>query len=238
LAAMPCPTGVDPVKETTRGIEWVTIGSPSSEPDPTTTDSTAGGSPASSRMRASSRPPVTGVSPAGLSTTALPTASAGATDRLDSCIGKFHGEITATTPTGSRYTRFSLPGMSEGRIVPVTWWGIDDASHSTDRTNDHSSSALTAVPPVSLVNQAVISSLRAAITSAAARITAARRAGGAAAQSFCACAAASNASFRSAAVAWVISVSVSPVHGLVSARVSSPEPARQVPATGIVVKSE
>lgn len=73
-----------------------------SDPDPTTTDSNPGGRPASSKMRASSRPPVTGVSPAGLSTTALPTASAGATDRFDSCMGKFHGEMTATTPTGSR----------------------------------------------------------------------------------------------------------------------------------------
>lgn len=30
------------------------------------------------------------------------TDDAGATDRADSCSGKFHGEITATTPTGSR----------------------------------------------------------------------------------------------------------------------------------------
>lgn len=99
---MPLPTGVDPVKLTTRGVGWVTIASPMSEPEPTTTDSSPSGSPASSKIRASSRPPVTGVSPAGLSTTALPTAKAGATERFDSCIGKFHGEITATTPTGSR----------------------------------------------------------------------------------------------------------------------------------------
>ena len=73
-----------------------------SEPEPITTDSSPSGRPASSYSFASSRPPVTGVSPAGLRTTALPTASAGATDRLDRCMGTFHGLITATTPTGRR----------------------------------------------------------------------------------------------------------------------------------------
>jgi hypothetical protein len=45
---------------------------------------------------------VTGVSLAGLRTTAFPVASAGATDLLESCSGKFHGLITATTPAGCR----------------------------------------------------------------------------------------------------------------------------------------
>ena len=46
--------------------------------------------------------PVAGVSGAGLSTTVLPSASAGATTRKPSTTGKFHGVMAATTPTGSR----------------------------------------------------------------------------------------------------------------------------------------
>lgn len=74
---------------------------------------------------------------------------------------------------------------------PSTWCGIDAASHITDRTRPHSSSALAIVPPVSCTSQWTISSLRRPITSAAARITPARSAGGASAQSDCAATAAS-----------------------------------------------
>ena len=42
----------------------------------------------------------TGVSSAGLSTTVLPQASAGATFHDSSISGKFHGAIAATTPAG------------------------------------------------------------------------------------------------------------------------------------------
>ena len=42
-----------------------------------------------------------GVSSAGLSTTVLPQASAGATFHDSSMSGKFHGAIAATTPAGS-----------------------------------------------------------------------------------------------------------------------------------------
>ena len=41
-----------------------------------------------------------GVSSAGLSTTVLPHASAGAIFQDSSISGKFHGEIAATTPAG------------------------------------------------------------------------------------------------------------------------------------------
>ena len=64
---------------------------------------------------------MTGVSLAGLRTTALPAASAGATARLDTCIPKCHGLMTATTPAGPRYTRISWPGPSDGTMAPVTW---------------------------------------------------------------------------------------------------------------------
>jgi hypothetical protein len=50
-----------------------------------------------------------------LSTTALPSASAGATDRIDRISGTLNGEITPTTPTGTRRSidsRGSLVGSS------------------------------------------------------------------------------------------------------------------------------
>ena len=47
------------------------------------------------------------VSSAGLHTTVHPTASAGASLKASIIIGKFHGTIAATTPTGSRATSAS-----------------------------------------------------------------------------------------------------------------------------------
>lgn len=62
-------------------------------------------------------------------------------------------------------------------IEPTAWWGMAAASNSTDRTSDHSNSALAFVPPVSRTSHEVISSLRFSSTSAALRITPARTLG-------------------------------------------------------------
>ena len=62
---------------------------------------------------------MSGVSGAGLSTTVLPSASAGASTRKPSTTGKFHGVIAATTPTGTRWTRLSLPVLWEGSTSAV-----------------------------------------------------------------------------------------------------------------------
>ena len=51
------------------------------------------------------RTAVSGVSAAGLSTTQLPAASAGAAFQPTMIIGKFHGMIAPTTPIGLRTTR-------------------------------------------------------------------------------------------------------------------------------------
>ena len=64
------------------------------------TVNTPSGSPASSAS-SPSRIAVSGVSSAGLSTTVLPAASAGAKPQPAIGIGKFHGTITPTTPSGS-----------------------------------------------------------------------------------------------------------------------------------------
>src|SRR5207247_7864248 len=88
-----------------------TSAAPATEPGPGITFSTPGGSPASS---ASSpiRTAVSGVSSAGLSTTQLPAASAGAHFQPTMIIGKFHGMIAPITPSGSRSVYVNIPGFT------------------------------------------------------------------------------------------------------------------------------
>ncbi len=94
------PTPVEPVKQTLRTSGCVTNRSPTTEPLPGTMVSTPSGRPAST---ASSpiRMAVSGVSSAGLSTTVLPAASAGAKPHAAIGIGKFQGTMMPTTPSGS-----------------------------------------------------------------------------------------------------------------------------------------
>ena len=72
-------------------------------PKPVTTLTTPAGMPASSSARPSSSGPA-GASSEGLTTTALPAASAGATFLMVISSGWFHGVIWPTTPTGTRRT--------------------------------------------------------------------------------------------------------------------------------------
>lgn len=65
---------------------------------------TPGGMSVSSAMSWPTAAAQQGVSAAGLSTTALPTASAGPSLANVIWCGKFHGVIAATTPAGSRRT--------------------------------------------------------------------------------------------------------------------------------------
>ena len=86
---------------------WVTNRSPTTEPLPGSTVSTCSGRPAS-RASSAIRMAVSGVSSAGLSTTVLPAASAGAKPQPAIGIGKFQGTMTPTTPSGSWKVR-SVP---------------------------------------------------------------------------------------------------------------------------------
>src|SRR5699024_12863267 len=95
------PAAVDPVKETTSISGASVQAAPASAP-PGTIWKTPSGRPASSRARAIMTPPETGVRGSGFSTTALPNARAGTTERIDRISGKLNGEITPTTPTGRR----------------------------------------------------------------------------------------------------------------------------------------
>ncbi|MCY1294284.1 hypothetical protein D9M70_435760 [compost metagenome] len=76
------------------------MASPMTEPLPGSTLIRPLGTPASSQMRASSSA-ISGVTSAGLTTTALPAANAGAIFCASLAIGEFHGVIAATTPIGS-----------------------------------------------------------------------------------------------------------------------------------------
>ena len=100
LRMMPWPTAVEPVKQTLRTSGWVTNRSPTTDPLPGSTVSTPSGMPAS-RASCPRYMAVSGVSSAGLSTTVLPAASAGASPQPAIGIGKFQGTMTDTTPRGS-----------------------------------------------------------------------------------------------------------------------------------------
>ena len=77
---------------------------------------TPSGRPAS-RASPASRSAVSGVTSAGLSTTVLPAASAGANPHPAIGIGKFHGTITPTTPSGSWNVMSTPPGTGICRPV-------------------------------------------------------------------------------------------------------------------------
>ena len=83
-------------------------------PGPVTTLNTPSGRPASWQSSANLSA-VSGVSDAGLSTTVLPAASAGAIFHDERRNGKFHGTIAPTTPTGWRSV--SVKAVSRSRSV-------------------------------------------------------------------------------------------------------------------------
>ena len=94
------PTSVEPVNTILRTSAWSTSRWPTTEPLPGSTWNTPSGRPAS---RASSpiRIAVSGVRSAGLAITGLPAASAGPSPQPRMGMGKFHGTMRPTTPTGS-----------------------------------------------------------------------------------------------------------------------------------------
>ena len=76
---------------------------------PVTTLNTPAGSPARSPSSASASAE-NGVSEEGCATTVQPAASAAAALRVSIAVGKFHGVISATTPTGSSQSSTSALG--------------------------------------------------------------------------------------------------------------------------------
>ena len=112
------PTAVDPVNEILR-TSWLAImASLISEVLPATAFSTPSGTPACFASVSSAKA-LSGVLFAGLMTPVHPAASAGPSLRVSIAIGKFHGVIAATTPTGSRVARIREPGLTGGMISPL-----------------------------------------------------------------------------------------------------------------------
>ena len=118
------PTPPEPVKVIALTRSSSTRTSPISADGPTTTLSQPGGRPASSSSSASISAE-SGVWLAGLSTTAQPAASAGASLCATRLSGKLNGEIAPTIPIGRRSVKPSLPSpawaASIGTISPASF---------------------------------------------------------------------------------------------------------------------
>ncbi len=97
------PVRVSPVKVMASIPAWVVSSSPAEPgPKPWTTLYTPWGTPASF-ITSPRSVAVPGVSSDGLTMTALPAARAGPTFHVISSSGRFHGQMTATTPLGLRF---------------------------------------------------------------------------------------------------------------------------------------
>ena len=167
-----------------------------------------------------STPPLIGVLGSDLRITALPSASAGPTERAGSTTGKFHGQITPTTPTGVRRATLVRPGTKEGSTWPsgceisaaaISNWPFEAVS---------SLSAFGGIEPDSRTSQPISSSRCCSIRSAARRTTAARSVKGVAAHSRCARAADSAALATVSALPAPAVPRTSPVAGSVLSMVS------------------
>src|SRR3989442_10962196 len=93
------------------------MASPTTAPRPITRLNTPAGRPERLRMSASAQPQP-GTRSAGLNSTQLPYASAGAIFQAGIAIGKFQGVIRPTTPIGSRGTPTPLPRPLGGKNSP------------------------------------------------------------------------------------------------------------------------
>src|SRR2546427_309556 len=108
---MRSPTSRLPVKVIFLTRRSATSRSPISPPEPVSVLSPSGGSPASSRISVS-RSADSGVSVAGLSTTAFPPARAGPTLWQTRVSGKLNGLVPTPTPHGPRIVTPNLPRPS------------------------------------------------------------------------------------------------------------------------------
>ncbi len=110
------PISVEPVNPTLDTLLSVTSAFPTLDPGPGRTDIVPSGNPASERISAS-RSNESGVSEAGFTTIAFPHARAGEIFHVAITRGKFHGVMSAQTPTGSRSVT-SRPGSWTGTVSP------------------------------------------------------------------------------------------------------------------------
>src|ERR1022692_4472577 len=110
---MPRPTSRDPVKAMKRVFGCLTTASPKLAPAPGQKFTTPGGMPASSRNSINFAAMV-GESLEGLRMTVLPQTAAAAVIPAIIAHGKFHGGITAPTPSGMYWSVSRSPGSCTG----------------------------------------------------------------------------------------------------------------------------
>ena len=194
------PTAVDPVNEMSPMRGSTTIASPASAA-PGRACRTPSGSPASSKIDASRRPPVIGVCASGLMTTALPSASAGAITRMPRITGAFHGVIAPTTPIGTRWAKLMRPRSVVGSSSPNGCPASAEASRISPTLMRVSWVARARISPVSRTSQSITDGARSSSSAAARRRIAARSSNDVAAHAGCAAAARSAASATSVASA-------------------------------------
>ena len=123
------------------------------------------------------KPPLTGVCKSGLSTTVQPSASAGATERIERISGAFHGEMMPTTPIGTRTATLSISSVFSMTLRCSACSVRFAASRSSPTATCTSKSPFGRMPPVSRTSKFATSSCAASSKSAALRRIAARAAG-------------------------------------------------------------
>ena len=111
------PVAVDPMKPTACVPGLRASSSPTTGPGPVTRLTTPGGRSASA-MHSASAAAAAEVETAGVQTTVLPAASAGAISSAGIVYGQFHGVIAATTPRGRRTSRTRFAADTELGIRP------------------------------------------------------------------------------------------------------------------------
>jgi len=94
------PVKCEPVNAILSTPAWAASAAPAVSPNPGTTFTTPGGTPASN-ISSPRRNGVSGASSAGLRMIVQPVANAGPIFHTEAPNGPFHGMIAPTTPTGS-----------------------------------------------------------------------------------------------------------------------------------------
>ena len=115
--ATDAPVAVDPTNPTPSTSGCPATSSPTSAPGPVTR-LTAPGGKSPSAMHSIKATEMTLVDDAGVHTTALPAARAGAISSVAIVSGQFHGVITPYTPRGTRLVKMSLLGLADGMTLP------------------------------------------------------------------------------------------------------------------------
>ena len=113
--ALPVPS--DPVNEMAFTAGFVTSSLPTFDPGPVTRLIAPLVTPASCSA-STSRTAHSGARSEGFSTTALPQMSAGAVFHVGIAMGKFHGVMSPTTPSGRRRVWMNTRSRSDGAYSP------------------------------------------------------------------------------------------------------------------------